>query len=134
MTSKLIDIVIYMTATIVILALIVAATRAERDYDKQKEQIDEIEIREPVIKDKPDLTSEIIFTSRPNCSPCKSFERDCVSSLRKAGWRVTRALPDRRATPSFDVRLNGSIVASKTGYRNRKTFFAWVRSVLEKNK
>ena len=134
MSAKIFDVLVYSAATVVILAIISSATQAERELKEEADSIDIIEIKEPLIKEKQDKTSEIIFTSQPSCGPCKAFERDCVPALRKAGWRMTKVGPDSRATPSFDMRLDGKIVASKTGYKNRKLFFQWIRNVVETNR
>jgi len=136
MSAKIFDVLIYSAATIVILAIMSSATVAEREYKQQVDDIDLIEIEEPLIieEEKVDLTSEIVFTSQPSCGPCKAFERECVPALRKAGWRMTKASPDSRGTPSFDLCLGGKVVASKTGYRNRRSFFQWVKNVIARNR
>lgn len=134
MAAKVFDVLIYVAATVVILAIISGATQAERELKEEADSVDIIEIKEPLIEEKVDQTSEIIFTSQPSCGPCRAFERDCVPALRKAGWRMTKAGPDSRGTPSFDLRLGGKTVASSSGYRNRKSFFKWVRSVVERNR
>ena len=140
MTAKLFDVLLYSAATVVILAIISSATQAERKHKQEAESFDPIQVKEPlieedpIIEDEPDLTSEIIFTSQPSCAPCKAFERDCVPALRKAGWRMTKASPDSRGTPSFDLCLGGKVVASKSGYRNRRSFFQWVRNVVARNR
>ncbi len=136
MTAKIFDVLIYSAATIVILAIMSSATVAEREYKEQVDDIKLIEVEEPLIIEEKeiDLTSEIIFTSQPSCGPCKAFERDCVPALRKAGWRMTKAGPDSRGTPSFDLCLGGKVVASKSGYRNRRSFFQWVRNVIARNR
>jgi len=134
MSAKIFDVLIYSAATVVILAIISGATQAEREFKEEADSVDIIEIKEPLIKEELDQTSEIIFTSQPSCGPCKAFERDCVPALRKAGWRMTKAGPDSRGTPSFDMRLGGKIVASKTGYRNRRSFFQWVKNVVVRNR
>ena len=125
MSSRILDILVYSAATAVILAIISGATQAEREFKEEADSVDIIDMKEP---------SEIIFTSQPSCGPCKAFERECVAPLRKAGWRVTKTSPDLRGTPSFDMRLGGRIVASKSGYGNRKAFFQWVKKVVERNK
>jgi len=136
MTAKIFDVLIYSAATVVILAIMSSATIAEREYKEQVDDIKLIEVEEPLIieEEEIDLTSEIIFTSQPSCGPCKAFERDCVPALRKAGWRMTKAGPDSRGTPSFDLCLGGKVVASKSGYRNRRSFFQWVRNVIARNR
>jgi len=136
MTAKIFDVLIYSAATIVILAIMSSATVAEREYKEQVDDVKLIEVEEPLIieEEEIDLTSEIIFTSQPSCGPCKAFERDCVPALRKAGWRMTKAGPDSRGTPSFDLCLGGKVVASKSGYRNRRSFFQWVRNVIARNR
>jgi hypothetical protein len=134
MSSRILDILVYSAATAVILAIISGATQAEREFKEETDSVDIIEMKEPLIEEKQDMTSEIIFTSQPSCGPCKAFERECVAPLRKAGWRVTKTSPDLRGTPSFDMRLGGRIVASKSGYGNRKAFFQWVKKVVKRNK
>ncbi len=136
MTAKIFDVLIYSAATIVILAIMSSATVAEREYKEQVDDIKLIEVEEPLIIEEKeiDLTSEIVFTSQPSCGPCKAVERDCVPALRKAGWRMTKAGPDSRGTPSFDLCLGGKVVASKSGYRNRRSFFQWVRNVIARNR
>ena len=134
MSAKIFDVFIYSAATVVILSIISSATQAERELKEKADSIDAVEIKEPLIKEKQDKTSEIIFTSQSSCPPCQAFKRDCVESLKKAGWRITEANPDSRATPSFDMRLDGKVVASKTGYKNRKLFFQWIRNVVETNR
>ena len=133
MTAKLFDAFLYGAATIVVLSIISSATMAEKEYKKQSQEIELIEVEEPLIieEEKVDLTSEVIFTSQDGCSPCRAFERECVTPLRNAGWRVTKCSPDGRPTPSFDIRLGGRVVESKTGYRNRGAFFRWLRNVAE---
>ncbi len=131
MSAKIFDVLIYSAATVVILAIISGATQAEREFKEEADSVDIIEIKEPLIKEELDQTSEIIFTSQGGCPPCKAFERECVTPLRNAGWRVTKCLPDGRATPSFDVKLGGRIVESKTGYRNRGAFFKWLKKSVE---
>ena len=123
MRSKLLDLFLYGTVTLIIVGIVATATRAERQYDEQIE----------LLKDKPDITSEIIYTSRSNCSACDAFRDQCIRKLRDKGWRVTRKDPDKRPTPSFDVKLGGRIVDSKTGYRNRGAFFDWLRDVIRRN-
>ena len=78
------------------------------------------------------LESEIVFTSQPNCKPCLAFERDSAPRIRDAGWRIRKVSPDGRATPSFDIRVGGSCVGSKTGYSGRSNFFRWVKSRLRR--
>ena len=134
MGSKVLEWLFYVVAIIIILLIISSAIRVEEDYKKKQESVDEITTYQPATQiEKQDLTSEIIFTSQSDCLPCRAFERDCVDRLRKAGWRVTKLSPDGRATPSFDLRLNGRIVESKTGYRGRSSFFAWIRKAVETN-
>ncbi len=136
MTTKIFDFLLYGAATIVILSIMSSATVAERKYKEQVDDIELIEVEEPLIieEEEVDLTSEIVFTSQPSCGPCKAFERDCVPALRKAGWRMTKAGPDSRGTPSFDLCLGGKVVASKSGYRNRRSFFQWVRNVIARDR
>ncbi|MHC4230277.1 MAG: hypothetical protein ACYSW0_22825 [Planctomycetota bacterium] len=140
MTAKIFDFLLYAAATVVILAIISSATQVERRHKKKADSFDPVEVKEPliedelVIEDELDLTSEIIFTSQPSCGPCKAFERDCVAALRKAGWRMTKASPDSRGTPSFDLCLGGKVVASKTGYRSRRSFFQWVKNVVARDR
>jgi len=136
MTAKIFDVLIYSAATVVILGIMSSATIAEREYKEQVDDAKLIEVEEPLIieEEEIDLTSEIIFTSQPSCGPCKAFERDCVPALRSAGWRMTKASPDSRGTPSFDICLGGKVVASKSGYRNRRSFFQWVRNVVARNR
>jgi|11_taG_2_1085331.scaffolds.fasta_scaffold16736_2 hypothetical protein len=136
MTTKIFDFLLYGAATIVILSIMSSATVAEKKYKEQVDDIELIEVEEPLIieEEEVDLTSEIVFTSQPSCGPCKAFERDCVPALRKAGWRMTKAGPDSRGTPSFDLCLGGKVVASKSGYRNRRSFFQWVRNVIARNR
>jgi len=134
MSAKVFDVLIYCSATIVILAIISTATQAERKHKEEIKKYDPIEVKEPLIKEEPDLTSEIVFTSQPNCAPCRAFERECVPALREAGWRMTKSSPDSRGTPSFDLRLDGNTVASKTGYRSRKSFFQWIRNAIARNR
>lgn len=136
MGTKIFDVLIYSAATVVILAIISSATQAERKHKEKAESFDPVKVKEPLIieEEEIDLTSEIIFTSQPSCGPCKAFERDCVPALRKAGWRMTKAGPDSRGTPSFDLCLSGKVVASKSGYRNRRSFFQWVRNVIVRNR
>lgn len=134
MGTKIFDVLIYSAATVVILAIISSATQAERKHKEKEKSFDPVKVKEPLIKEEIDLTSEIIFTSQPSCGPCKAFERDCVPALRSAGWRMSKAGPDSRGTPSFDLCLDGKIVASKTGYRNRRSFFQWVRNVVARNR
>ena len=133
MTGKIFDFLLYGAATIVILSIMSSATVAERKYKQQVDDIDLIEIEEPLIieEEKVDLTSEVIFTSQDGCPPCKTFERECVTPLRNAGWRVTKCSPDGRPTPSFDVKIGGQVVSSKTGYSNRGAFFRWLRKAVE---
>ena len=133
MRSKLLDLFLYGTATLIIVGIIATATRAERQYDEEVELFEELHLEDPLIEDKPDITSEIIYTSRSNCSACDAFRDQCIRKLRDKGWRVTRKDPDNRPTPSFDVRLGGRIVDSKTGYRNRGAFFDWLRDVIRRN-
>ncbi len=136
MTTKIFDFLLYGAATIVILSIMSSATVAEKKYKEQVDDIELIEVEDPLIieEEEVDLTSEIVFTSQPSCGPCKAFERDCVPALRKAGWRMTKAGPDSRGTPSFDLCLGGKVVASKSGYRNRRSFFQWVRNVIARNR
>lgn len=133
MTAKIFDFLLYAAATIVILAILSSATVAERKYKQQVDDIQKTEVQEPLIieEEEVDLTSEVIFTSQEGCVPCRAFERECVKPLRDAGWRVTKRAPDGRPTPSFDIRLGGRVVESKTGYRNRGAFFRWLRNVAE---
>jgi hypothetical protein len=133
MSTKILDFLLYGAATIVVLSIISSATVAEREYKEEVEAVELIETDEPLIieEEEVDLTSEVIFTSQDNCTPCKAFERDCVAPLRNAGWRVTRCSPDGRPTPSFDIKLGGRVVESKTGYRNRGSFFRWLKKTVE---
>jgi len=133
MTGKILDFVLYGAATVVILSVISAATQAERESNEEVKQYDLIEIEQPALVEDPKetLVSEVIFTSQENCPPCKAFEANCVTPLRKAGWRVTKRPPDGRSTPSFDIKLGGRIVESKTGYKNRGSFFRWLKKTVE---
>jgi len=133
MISKLFDLFLYGTATLIIVGIVTAATRAERQYDEDVKLIEDMHTEDPVIEDKPDTVSEIIYTSRSNCSACDAFRDQCIGKLRDKGWRVTRKDPDKRPTPSFDVRLGGRIVDSTTGYRNRGVFFGWLKDVIRRN-
>ncbi len=133
MSAKIFDVLIYSAATVVILAIISGATQAQREYKEKVDSINLIEVQEPLIIEEKevDLTSEVIFTSQDGCPPCKAFERECVTPLRKAGWRVTKCSPDGRPTPSFDIKLGGQVVNSKTGYNSRSVFFRWLRKAVE---
>ncbi len=133
MTGKIFDFLLYGAATIVVLSIMSSATVAERKYKEQVDDIELIEVKEPLIieEEEVDLTSEVIFTSQDGCPPCKAFERECVTPLRNAGWRVTKCSPDGRPTPSFDVKLGGRVVGSRTGYSNRGAFFRWLRKSVE---
>jgi len=133
MTGKIFDFLLYGAATVVVLSIISSATVAERKYKEQVEEIKLIEVEEPLVieEEQVDLTSEVVFTSQPNCAPCKAFERECVAPLRDAGWSVTKRSPDGRPTPSFDIRLGGRVVQSRTGYSNRGAFFRWLKKVVE---
>jgi len=133
MASKIFDFLLYGAATIVVLSIMSSATVAERKYKEQVDDIELIEVEEPLIieEEEADLTSEVIFTSQDGCPPCKAFERECVTPLRKAGWRVTKCSPDGRPTPSFDIKLGGQVVNSKTGYNSRSVFFRWLRKAVE---
>ncbi len=133
MASKIFDFLLYGAATIVVLSIMSSATVAERKYKEQVDDIELIEVEEPLIieEEEVDLTSEVIFTSQDGCPPCKAFERECVTPLRNAGWRVTKSSPDGRPTPSFDIKLGGRVVGSRTGYSNRGAFFRWLRKAVE---
>ncbi len=133
MASKIFDFLLYGAATIVVLSIMSSATIAEREYKEQVDDVKLIEVEEPLIieEEEVDLTSEVIFTSQDGCPPCKAFERECVTPLRNAGWRVTKCSPDGRPTPSFDIKLGGRVVGSRTGYSNRGAFFRWLRKAVE---
>lgn len=133
MAGKVFDFLLYGAATVVVLSIMSSATVAERKYKKEVDDMRLIEVEEPLIieEEKVDLTSEVIFTSQDGCPPCIAFERECIDPLRNAGWRVTKCPPDGRATPSFDVKIGGRVVQSKTGYKNRGAFFRWLKNVVE---
>ncbi len=133
MASKIFDFLLYGAATIVVLSIMSSATIAEREYKEQVDDVKLIEVEEPLIieEEEVDLTSEVIFTSQDGCPPCKAFERECVTPLRNAGWRVTKCSPDGRPTPSFDIKLGGRVVGSRTGYSSRGAFFRWLRKAVE---
>ena len=65
MSAKIFDVLIYFAATVVNLAIISGATQAEREFKEEAEFVDIIEIKEPLIKEELDQTSEIIFTNQP---------------------------------------------------------------------
>lgn len=133
MTAKIFDFLLYGAATIVVLSIMSSATVAERKYKKQVDDIELLEVEKPLVieEEEVDLTSEVVFTSQDGCPPCKAFERECVTPLRNAGWRVTKCSPDGRPTPSFDIKLGGRVVGSRTGYSNRGAFFSWLRKAVE---
>ena len=70
MRSKLLDLFLYGTVTLIIVGIVATATRAERQYDEQIELLEDLHLEDPLIEDKPDITSEIIYTSRSNCMRC----------------------------------------------------------------
>ena len=66
MRSKLLDLFLYGTVTLIIVGIVATATRAERQYDEQIELLEDLHLEDPLIEDKPDITSEIIYTSKSN--------------------------------------------------------------------
>lgn len=73
--------------------------------------------------------STIIVHSESWCGPCQAFKRECVQSLRDAGWRVVFKSSEGKPVPRFVVTVDAESRAW-TGYSGRSSFMNRLRDAI----
>lgn len=75
----------------------------------------------------------IIVHSESWCGPCQAFKRECVQSLRGAGWRVVFKKSEGKPVPRFVVTID-SESRTWTGYSGRQSFMRKLKEVINEVK
>jgi hypothetical protein len=80
---------------------------------------------------KPQLTNEIFYYSRPGCSWCVKWENEVKQKLINSGWKVTPKLDLENPVPHFKMIISG-VEKTHTGYMSVPQFTQYYNSVVKK--